>query len=72
VDVPDDLAALAAELAGEPLRVEGPHDGDRLALGVEGDGPDPLMVCMHAWMHEQSRNDHTETRLHCSNSFVFF
>ena len=45
VDVPDHLAALATELAGEPVRVERPHDGDRLALVVEGDCPDPLAVC---------------------------
>lgn len=45
VDVPDHLAALAPELAGEPLRVKRPDDGDRLALVVEGDRPDPLAVC---------------------------
>lgn len=45
VDVPHHLAALAAELAREPLRVERAHHGDRLALVVEGDGADPLMVC---------------------------
>ncbi|XP_066334197.1 uncharacterized protein, partial [Miscanthus floridulus] len=44
VDVPDHLAALAAELAGEPERFERPLDGDRLALVVEGDRLDPLMV----------------------------
>ena len=47
VDVLDHLAALAVDLAGEPLRVERPHDGDHLALVVEGDRPDPLMVCVH-------------------------
>ena len=45
VDVPDHLAALAPEFAGEPVRVEGPDDGDRLTLVVEGDRPDPLAVC---------------------------
>lgn len=48
LDVLDRLAAPAPDLAGQPLRVERPGEGDRLALVLEGDHPDPLLVCTHA------------------------